>query len=327
MSSTTNRTTLLPMLLFLLTMAGTTFAGDLLWPLQVGYRYEYNRSDNTGTQWPMYMEVTSQVTYNSLDYFKLKEWNYDNDGAIEEIGPVRSTETALYGYNPNGNDYEDFRKAPVGTTWSYFKPDASGMNYNTYLMRPMSLGRGKVYVLTGRLPITPKTREGEPLASTGEARYWSLCHNGNGEDSMYPGLQYGCLMDDEVVTNAGREFVIAYSRGSESPSNARSECGVTWRDFGLESRQWFHIRWTSVMPDDHLPEFSPDVLGGLFFRCAADLTDQDHRFRLRILVEQFHRIHEIRANDRIPADPDARGLAQPKPGDLVHGFVGECPAS
>ena len=129
MSSTTNRTTLSPMLLFLLTMAGTTFAGDLVWPLQVGQRYEYNKSDNSGAQWPVYIEVTSQITYNSLDYFEIKVWNYDNDGAIEDIGDFRSTETAWYRYNPNGNDYEDFRKAPVGTTWSYFEPGASGMNY------------------------------------------------------------------------------------------------------------------------------------------------------------------------------------------------------
>ena len=48
-----------------------------------------------------------------------------------------------------------------------------------------------------------------------------------------------------------------YSRRDERPSNARPECGVTWQDYGPESRQVFHIRWMSVMPDDHLPKYSP----------------------------------------------------------------------
>jgi hypothetical protein len=134
---------------------------------------------------------------------------------------------------------------------------ASGMNYNTYLFRVMMLGEDKGYALTGVLPTTPATREGAPLATTAEARYWSLCHTGNGEDGKYPALLYGCLMDDEILTNSENEYLILYTRGEERPSNARPECGVTWQDYGPESRQVFMIRWTSVMPQDYLPARAP----------------------------------------------------------------------
>lgn len=134
---------------------------------------------------------------------------------------------------------------------------ASGMNYITYLVRVMWLGENKLYALTGKLPITPKTRDGESIATTGEARYWSICHIGNGEDKKYPGLVYGCLMDDEILTDSNNNYIMVFSRGSERPSNAKPECGVTWQDFGPESRQSFTIRWMSVMPDDYLPEFAP----------------------------------------------------------------------
>jgi len=136
---------------------------------------------------------------------------------------------------------------------------ASGMNYNTYLFRAMFLGQSKVYALTGKLPITPRTRDGEPMTTTGEARYWSICHHGDGEGKQYPSLVYGCLMDDEMVLDSQNEYLIVYSRGGERPSNARAECGVTWQDYGLESRQAFIIRWMSVMPDDHLPEYAPHL--------------------------------------------------------------------
>jgi hypothetical protein len=150
-----------------------------------------------------------------------------------------------------------FRRGPDMPPPGNHEISASGMNYHTYLFRVMSLGEDKVYALTGKLPVTPKTRDGEPIATTGEARYWSICHTGNGRDGMHPGLLYGCLMDDEIVVNSEGEYIIVYTRGDERPANAQPECGVTWQDYGLESRQVFSIRWTSVMPDDHLVEYAP----------------------------------------------------------------------
>lgn len=137
------------------------------------------------------------------------------------------------------------------------EPSASGCSYVTYLYRVMMLGEGKLYALTGRLPETPRTRMGERIATQGQARYWSICHTGNGEGKKYPSLLYGCLMDDEVTVDPTGDYVIAASRRGERPANARAECGVTWQDFGLESRQNFTLRWMSVIPGDHLPEHAP----------------------------------------------------------------------
>lgn len=134
---------------------------------------------------------------------------------------------------------------------------ASGMSYNTYLFRTVWLGKNKVYALTGKLPKTPGTREGESIVTTGEARYWSICHTGKGEDEKYPSLLYGCLMDDEILSDSDNDYIIVYSRGGERPDNAKLECGVTWQDFGPESKQVLNIRWMSVMPDDYLPEYAP----------------------------------------------------------------------
>jgi hypothetical protein len=150
-----------------------------------------------------------------------------------------------------------FNRGPEMSPPGNHEISASGMNYNTYLARVMSLGSDKIYALTGKLPTTPKTRGGQPTATTGEARYWSICHTGNGEGGKYPSLLYGCLMDEDVVVNSENQYLIVYSRRDERPSNARSECGVTWQDYGLESRQVFNIRWMSVMPDDYLRKYAP----------------------------------------------------------------------
>jgi hypothetical protein len=131
MSNRTNPNTLLLISVFLLAMVGTTFAGPLLFPARVGLRWEFNRSDSDDpvNQWPMHYEITSQITYNSVDYFQLQVWNYDNDSAYEDAGYIRSTETAVYGYNPTGDDYLEFQAAPVGTKWSFYQEHDSGWNY------------------------------------------------------------------------------------------------------------------------------------------------------------------------------------------------------
>ena len=139
-----------------------------------------------------------------------------------------------------------------------YETQASGMNYNSYLFRDVSLGKEKVYALTGKLPKTPKTRDGEPTATTGETRYWSITHSANaGENGQYKSLLYGSLMDDEILTDANNNYLIVYSRGNERPANAKKECGATWQDFGPQSHQTFVIRWMSVMPDDYLPAYAP----------------------------------------------------------------------
>jgi len=77
----------------------------------------------------VHIEVKSQVTIDSVDYFYVQLWNEDNDSAFDDLY-VRSTEQALYSYNPAGDDYMYFQKAPVGTEWSFYQEDDSGSGFN-----------------------------------------------------------------------------------------------------------------------------------------------------------------------------------------------------
>ena len=117
------------MFVFLLAMVGTTFA-EPLFPFQVGQQYEFHKwdSDDPVNEWAVHAEVKSQVTIDSVNYFHVQQWNYDNDFALDDLY-LRSTEDALYGYNPDGDDYLEFQKASVGTKWSFYQEDDSGFNY------------------------------------------------------------------------------------------------------------------------------------------------------------------------------------------------------
>jgi hypothetical protein len=140
-----------------------------------------------------------------------------------------------------------------------YEANATNNNYQSYLTRMFQLGAGKVYVITGRLPSTPKTRNGEPVMTQAQARYWSISQYGSGEGDKYPhAVHYGSLMDDEIVRNEDNEYVIVYSRQGERPSNATAGNGVTWQNWGPSSRQTITIRWLSIVPEWHLPEHAPD---------------------------------------------------------------------
>jgi hypothetical protein len=142
-----------------------------------------------------------------------------------------------------------------------FECSATCCNYISYLLRPTSLGEGKVIVITGRLPDYPGTRNGEKIMEAGDIRYFSLTHqqgSGGLGKSIYTSVPHGSLMDDEITVNKNNEYIIVFSRESERPRNARTENGVTWQEWGPSSRQVFVLRWMSVMPDWYLPGFAPD---------------------------------------------------------------------
>jgi hypothetical protein len=119
----------------------------------------------------------------------------------------------------------------------------------------MNLGDNKVIVLTGKLPLYPPTRDSEKTMTVGQVRYFSITHHTAMKG--YMGTPYGSLMDDEITVNENNEYVIVYSREGQRPSNARSEYGITWQDWGGPANQTFVVRWMSVMPEWYLPKYSP----------------------------------------------------------------------
>jgi hypothetical protein len=136
------------------------------------------------------------------------------------------------------------------------EPHSTGSVHINYLTRNHCLGSGKVYAISGKLPTTPKTRNGEPTMTGGQARYWSI----TGYSSAFsfdPGFQYGAeqtsIMDDEVVTDAEGDYVIMYGRPQDRPANATAANGVTWKDWGPEACQAFTLRWMSIGPEWTMP--------------------------------------------------------------------------
>lgn len=151
-----------------------------------------------------------------------------------------------------------FNQGPDNPSPGNIAHSATDCPYHDYLIRNFSLGPGKVYIITGKLPTTPRTRDGEAIMEKAEARYWSISHTGSGKDRKYQGVLYGSLMDDEIVTNVNNEYIIVYSTGENRPKNAIPENGVTWQDFGTESSQNFQIRWMSIYPDHYIEEYAPN---------------------------------------------------------------------
>ncbi len=83
-------------IILLLLLIPLTAHAELLWPLQVGTKYEYVQDPNPGTPWIWTMEVMEEVTINSQTYFRLVIWNEDDDGATSESFYWRSTDNELY---------------------------------------------------------------------------------------------------------------------------------------------------------------------------------------------------------------------------------------
>ncbi|MFW5829529.1 MAG: hypothetical protein ACOCXA_04640 [Planctomycetota bacterium] len=144
----------------------------------------------------------------------------------------------------------------------HFEAHATISVNNTYLGRTSAIGPedpwrpgsgGKVLVLTGRMPSFPNTRDGAGAMPTAELRYWSLVGY---EIDFVTQLQEGTpmpathvVMDDEVVLDAQRRYVIVYSRPEDRPANATAANGVTWIDWGPNHELSILLRWMSVAPD------------------------------------------------------------------------------
>jgi len=133
------------------------------------------------------------------------------------------------------------------------QPAATCCVHIDYLNRPMSLGEGKVIVVSGKMPTTPDTRGGAARMTAAQARYWSLTGYSvkfNFKDPDFiPGVAQVSVMDDEVVKNADNEYVIVFSRPQDRPVNATAANGVTWVDWGPEARLAFTLRWMTIKPE------------------------------------------------------------------------------
>jgi hypothetical protein len=138
------------------------------------------------------------------------------------------------------------------------EPSATSCTYIDYLCRSMTCGEGRVVVLAGRLPRTPRTRGGGGRMAAAEARYWSIVgyHIPDGWDFLRAfakdavnGVAQHAVMDEDVVLQDERWYVIALSRPQDRPRNATAANGVTWVDWGVAPKVSWTLRWLSVAPE------------------------------------------------------------------------------
>jgi len=165
-----------------------------------------------------------------------------------------------------------------------------------YLLRGMSLGWGKVAVLTGKLPTFPDTYKGSDRMSSAQMRYWSL--TGYDNSKILEGIAGGAVQsirDDELILDKERRYIIVLSRKHSRPSNATAENGCTWRDWGPGAEYSWTLRWMSIepnwafglSPDEHLLKWSETSWSGSNYDPGL-IGENDHD---GILKEYLPRVH------------------------------------
>lgn len=147
---------------------------------------------------------------------------------------------------------------------------ATDFSYASYLLRGMTVEPGRVAVVTGKLPRFPATRSGAATMAGGDMRYWSLtaywahpfaifvspwnyCEPGEtqpcGRTGYAVGLPLHSIMDEDLVLDQDRHYVLALSRAEDRPVNATTAAGVTWFEWGPSPIVSWTLRWVTVNPD------------------------------------------------------------------------------
>lgn len=141
---------------------------------------------------------------------------------------------------------------------SDYEQSATSATYVDYLVRGMCLGANRVVALTGRLPTIPRTRNGVPRMTAAQARYWSLVGYAvpSGWDFVKAfdknaviGSAVHAVMDEELVLDGERRYLIVLSRPADRPRNATAANGVTWVDWGPSAHISWTLRWLTVGPE------------------------------------------------------------------------------
>lgn len=108
----------------------------------------------------------------------------------------------------------------AGKTSGGFYPNPD----NNYIRTILNRGYGKVLVLRGKAPTTPKTINGDAKMGTGELRYWSFCSNQGFANTRVN----ACVHDEQIPVDANGFYTIVVSRKADRPRNAIPQCGVAW---------------------------------------------------------------------------------------------------
>jgi len=119
---------------------------------------------------------------------------------------------------------------------------------NTYITMYIDNRFGKVLMLHGKVPKTPKTRDHSPVMREAELRYWSVCKYRSFADTAVD----SCLYDEEVPQSDSGYATIVISKPEDRPLNARNDCGVAWMSWGIgdgmDNPHGGFLIWRQMMP-------------------------------------------------------------------------------
>ncbi len=95
---------------------------------------------------------------------------------------------------------------------------------NQYVRTIINRKHGKVFLLRGKMPVTPRTYHRDDTTTEAELRYWSLCSNQGFANTRVN----ACLFDEEVPLDRNGFYTIVVSREADRPRNATGACGIAW---------------------------------------------------------------------------------------------------
>ncbi|MCS3460042.1 hypothetical protein [Aeromonas sp. BIGb0445] len=95
---------------------------------------------------------------------------------------------------------------------------------NQYIRTILNRKLGKVFVVRGKAPTTPKTLAGESKMGEGDLRYWSFCSNQGFANTRVN----DCVQDENIPVGPDGYYTIVVSRAEDRPRNATPQCGVAW---------------------------------------------------------------------------------------------------
>ena len=163
-----------------------------------------------------------RITPNAVGVPKAKYYELVNQPNKPATHPATSPPTWFIQYDRafllgiyNGQMPENPRRSTGG-----FYPNLD----NNYVRAIINRKFGEVFVLRGKLPVTPKTYNGEETMTAGQLVYWSLCSNQGFSHTRVN----DCLYDEQVPVDKDGNYMIAISRAADRPRNAYPECGIGW---------------------------------------------------------------------------------------------------
>lgn len=260
-------------------------------------------------------------------------YNGPNEGWDKQFGIFLQIATggsqALYKNKPSDKKY--IRDLDLGVNGrgenqpspASLEAHATGCNYINYLTTGMSIKKGKVFVITGKLPTFPDTRKGAKIMEKAQVRYWSITTY----DAAFPfskvkGLENTSIMDDEIALDQDRNYILVYSRPEDRPKNAIKANGVTWVNWGYTDTQAITLRWMAVAPEwtfestpseEKLPWAKSTWSGSQFDKSLLDQNNREgflkayHPVKHYLTKERFESLGSQFTIKDIPVWKDRKG--------------------